>query len=141
MQNLRAAARNALQWIWDRYWVDLSSTDPEEAEQGEVAEEKVLGMDMDAQEGEDREAILRAVRLSRRALGREGNLNPEVEEGGRGSIEDIRRELERAKEDLHEEVDEGGEAEVHIHVTDDGGKGWAMWEGPWIPTPIGTVRC
>lgn len=172
LQKLRVAARKALQWIWDRYWVDLSQ--PEEAAEaegdekewvkravregsdgrrreelerrlqgGEFGAERVLEALMDAQEEDDgerdSEVLLRALRLSRRVLG--GDKNPEMGEKGPRSIEDVRRELTKAKENLDEEIDEEVQGEIEeAQATDEQGKGWAMWEGPWTPIPIGTVR-
>jgi hypothetical protein len=172
LQRLRSAARKALAWIWERYWADLSLTpegeEEEEAEEdlrgivervvrsgeeerewkrlkgGGWGEEEVFGVLMDVQrEGEaerDSEALLRAVRLSRRVLG--GDEGSGVAGNGNRSIEEVRRELDTAKERLDEEGDEVVRRETApIQTVEDHAEGWTMWDGPWKPMPIGTVRC
>ena len=168
LHKLRGAARKALQWIWERFWVDLSLAlkggegedeklwvrrlvregDEEDWNLVEEAaamsgEERVLRALMDIQqEGEmerDSGVLLRALKLSRRVMG--GDEDEEMAEGGAKSLEEVRRELNVARERLDQVEDQevkrwGMES---IEVTDEA-EGWAMWEGPWIPTPIGTVR-
>jgi ribosomal biogenesis protein LAS1 len=171
LQKLRGAARKALQWIWERYWADLTlapqgGEEEEEdgkewvrrivregdgedwgAVKGEVrrrGEEGVLRALMDLQqegEGErDSGLLLRAVRLSRRVMG--GDEDEQMTERGSRSLEEVRRELDAARERLdQDENQEAQRKEIMPMQFDEETKAWAMWEGPWIPTPIGTVRC
>jgi ribosomal biogenesis protein LAS1 len=114
---------------------------------GVWSEEEVLEVLMDVREEEeerDPEALLRAVRLSRRVLGGDG----EGEERSSRSLEEIRRELSTARETLDQEEDEGEDEDEDMTMKreqaqslDDQTDGWAMWQGPWTPTPIGTIRC
>jgi len=101
--------------------------------------------------------ILQSLKLSRAILSSEADhrasesseMDPLVEEPAR-SLDDIRAEMARTKEDL--EVDEADYSdephfqeakEFDVEMVEGGmnrnGKGWTLWEGPWIPKPIGLV--
>ena len=168
LQKLRGAARKALEWIWERYWADLSLV-PEGREEKDDqewvrrvvvegdredwrvveeearirGEEKVMSALMNVQQGavvRDSAVLLRAVRLSRRMISGDGD-KEEAELGGK-TLEEVRRELDAARERLDQDKNqEATRAQLEsMEGSDDQTKGWAMWEGPWIPTPIGTVR-
>lgn len=135
-EDLRAAVKRVVrEGDAERVWERLKG--------GVWSEEEVLEVLMDVREEEeerDPEALLRAVRLSRRVLGGEGG---EEEQSSR-SLEEIRRELSTARETLgqdeEEEEEEGDTTMKTMQTVDDKTEGWAMWQGPWIPTPIGTIR-
>ena len=135
-EDLREAVRRVVrEGNGERVWERLKG--------GRWSEEEVVEVLMDVREEEERDpdVLLRAVRLSRRVLGGDGG--PGVAESGSRSLEKLRRELTSARETLDRE--EGGDvtrAEMEpVRIADDQAEGWAMWEGPWTPTPIGTVRC
>ncbi|KIN04229.1 hypothetical protein OIDMADRAFT_117731 [Oidiodendron maius Zn] len=168
LQKLRGAARKALEWIWERYWADLLLVPEGREEKDEQewvrrvvvegdredwrvveeearirGEEKVMSALMDVQQGEaarDSAVLLRTVRLSRRMISEDGD-KEEAELGGK-TLEEVRRELDTVRERLDQEKSqEATRAELEsMESSDDQTKGWARWEGPWIPTPIGTVR-
>lgn len=137
-EDLRNAVRRVVrEGDAERVWERLSG--------GVWSEEEVLEVLMDVREEEeerDPEALLRAVRLSRRVLGGDGG----EEERGSRSLEEIRRELNTARETLDQDENEDEDEDMTIKIesvqtVDDKAEGWTMWEGPWIPTPIGTIRC
>lgn len=104
--------------------------------------EMVLEIEEEEGEGErDAEALLRAVRLSRKILGADEDDNAQGDESRSQSLEEIRREMSAARQTLVQEVDEDREMEddESEEDADDKAPGWALWEGPWTPTPIGTV--
>lgn len=93
-------------------------------------------------EEEDPRALLRSVELSTMLM----NLEETEESLPRekpGSLEDMLAEITR----MDEELDAAGEeTNVGMTVGKDGtekiidrGKGWSMWEGAWVPKPIGVV--
>jgi ribosomal biogenesis protein LAS1 len=66
----------------------------------------------------------------------EGTIDEEDE--GERSLAALRRELARVRERLEEDDEEEMQASPQPQDQSEG-PGWARWEGPWKPTPIGTV--
>ena len=100
---------------------------------------------------DDASVLLASMKLKKRLLG--GDVRSEASSRGEGqtkSVEEMMAELTKMQEDLSES--EGEESEVDRKEMEDpmemetitekgdlGMKGWQRWEGPWIPTPIGTI--
>jgi ribosomal biogenesis protein LAS1 len=55
------------------------------------------------------------------------------------NLDDARAELARMQADLSDTEDEELKLEGAIQASDPGGAGWSMWEGPWVPKPIGSI--
>lgn len=107
---------------------------------------------------EDTEVLLKTLRLSRRVLDAVESKGSETSSEKIESMEDIKAEMARMEEDLteseeDEQEDEKEDSESHEGGDDrppgevsfttapgaNDGKGWTLWEGPWVPKPIGTV--
>ena len=104
---------------------------------------------------EDPGVLLASTKLKKKIMG--GDARSEVSLKGEGqakSVEEMMEELAKMQENLSESESEseGSESEnMEVKVEDPmgiaamkvkcdlGGKGWQRWEGPWIPTPIGTM--
>lgn len=108
-RRLREAVRGALKWIWERYWAGLGD------DEGMVGRE----------EGETIEKEEETI---------------EEEDEGERSLAALRRELAMARERLQQEDEKEEEVQASPKPQDQTeGPGWALWEGPWKPTPIGTI--
>ena len=57
------------------------------------------------------------------------------------TLEDLRKEMAGMESDLKSEGADGGSKERKSASSGNNlsGKGWALWEGPWVPKPIGVV--
>jgi ribosomal biogenesis protein LAS1 len=169
LSKLRAGTQKALKWIWDYYWVHLAekketpSVDECELLIQKFALEKderileelesslskwdddhVLCALMAAQGPvKDADTLMRLIRLQERIMGRNRNTEGDEYEGleTRGSsLEEVRAEMASMEKDLNSS--EGEELDLSHQKSEsspDKNKGWAMWEGPWIPKPIGVV--
>ncbi|TVY47823.1 Pre-rRNA-processing protein [Lachnellula occidentalis] len=98
----------------------------------------------------DARLLLRASRLQQRLLDSETDLHSDTHTPTPAvpkSLEDLKKEMQ----DMDMEMEMGMEMDLESEGTDDGlrgepagadlldGKGWAAWEGPWVPKPIGVV--
>lgn len=163
LPKLRNASQKALQWIWDHYWDQLQAGPSAELQKDSVRSilleadaEKRLDMIrnhgggnlldecMEAiEDADDPRAILRSLEISKGVLDAESmELDPSSHSGTPvGNIDEIRASLLRVENELRDSSPEPMPATVvSDDVFDDSeGKGWAKWEGPWVPKPIGTV--
>lgn len=167
LPKLRTATQKALRWIWDYYWVKLSQ-DPANAGECEAYvrqlleekdEQQRMNMEVDLSRLNDDEVLrtlmeldgvtdnpetlLRSLRLSEKIMNRNGGINlgeelvlkPEAR-----SIDDVKAELATMQAHLDKLDEEESTIDPAIKTPDLGGKGWSMWEGPWIPKPIGSIQ-
>ena len=166
LPKLRTATQKALRWIWDYYWANLSTdlADTEDSktylrklleEKNEEARRKMeaqlsrwdddelLGALIEIDElMEDPDMLLTSLRLSEKIMNRDKTLEVNEEstlKQGVGSIDEIKAELARMQADLGD-LDEEPRMDPVTRVPDLGGKGWSMWEGPWVPKPIGCIE-
>lgn len=168
LTKLRIATQKALRWIWDYYWAKIPAVATKQDEcdafvqgtfdargQGEMG-----GVDEGGFAEWSTEQLLQALwSLDRRGSSARADelwvqmmqtrIMSEGSSGGRtprsetdvpklGTIEDLRsemmemvRKLEGQEKRMSEEDSRPDEALE--------GKGWAMWEGPWVPKPIGAI--
>lgn len=168
LSKLRVATQKALGWIWDYYWTTLPAG-PSPQDECNVFVQRLFDArdtpfyaELDRHVGDwTSEQLLEALwamdtggappfsggladswelRMQNRIL-REGTLggDPAREDAQPvSSVEAIRAEMEMMNEALDaEDLQISGRG-----VADgdgDGAPGWALWEGPWVPKPIGTV--
>lgn len=167
LPKLRTATQKALRWIWEYYWVklsqDASDTGNCEAYVRQLLEEKdeqqrlkmevhlsrwnddeVLRTLMEIDEvTDDPEILLSSLRLSEKIMDWDGKSNVGedlVLKPENRSINDVKAELATMQAHLDELDDEEPEMDPIIKTPDLGGQGWSMWEGPWIPKPIGSIQ-
>lgn len=167
LPKLRAATKKALLWIWDYYWVHLTSKTPEREDcqsfinrlvrernkQNILHLESLLG-DWDSSQllealaafdslTDDTELLLRSIQLQEKIMndslssdtsGVEVSMKPEGD-----SLDDIRAELSRVENALAAESQPPRTDQVTKKPEKAIVEGWAMWDGPWIPKPIGIV--
>lgn len=167
ISKLRTSTQKALQWIWDYYWAKLAE-DPEHADDCKAYLERLvretdtgIRLEMEAklsgwnqnkllstlleidEETEDPQVLLASCTLYQKLLGgtdsdesdTEGVLNTTTE-----NLDDIIAELATMEDNLSTTSDDNVEVKNCSPPEDvTPGKGWAKWEGPWIPTPIGTI--
>lgn len=167
LPKLRTASEKALQWIWKYYWAGLTENPPDTQECATYLE-RVLrennehtDADLDAWSAEwgaeqisvalagiskttsDANILLESMRLSQRLLTRALELSVhESEEGLEAqNLEDVKADLARIEESISKsEKGETRKEELSPNLDDSREhKGWALWEGPWTPTPIGTI--
>ncbi|KAG4428126.1 hypothetical protein IFR05_016392 [Cadophora sp. M221] len=165
ISKLRTATQKALHWIWDYYWVKLPPAPPTRQEECDVFLKKLFeergaegftvleeemgkwGTDvlLEAlwkvdEEGLDKEAREWVIRMQRSIVKRERatSMESDGEVEPVGSIEDVRAELQEMEKVLDEQ-DDDMIGEIVWKDSSPGSKGWAMWEGPWTPKPIGMV--
>ena len=86
------------------------------------------------------EIILRFVELGNRFISKSArskyNDRPSTLDSTLNNIEDVRVEIARMESELEEP------SKISLdnqNTTEMSGKGWALWEGPWVPKPIGVV--
>jgi hypothetical protein len=85
--------------------------------------------------------MLRCLQLTRAIL--DGTADEDVF----GDYEGRGREAEDGEDDAESESDRGGGGEEEAEGenedagprNDGGDDGWARWEGPWVPKPIGCI--
>ncbi|KAH7342794.1 Las1-like-domain-containing protein [Rhexocercosporidium sp. MPI-PUGE-AT-0058] len=165
LSKLRTATQKALHWIWDYYWVKLPPAPLTRQEdcgaflkrlfedrgaEGYVGFEEEMGMwdedvllqalwkiDMESSDNDARSWVMGMHRKI--AKGQRGNwvdVDGEVEP--LCSIEEVRAELEEMEKVLDAQEDEMTVGNVWKDPSPEC-KGWSMWEGPWVPKPIGMV--
>ena len=167
LPKLRTSSQKALKWIWDYYWANLSTDLAEEgncaayvkklleerneqARQGMEArlslwdDDEILGVLTNIEEvTDDPEMLLRSLRLSERIMGMEnpGQTNDiSVPVQDVSSIDEMKAELAKMHEDLNVLDEEELEMDSAIKPPDLEGNGWSLWEGPWVPKPIGSIE-
>ena len=168
LSKLRTATQKALRWIWDYYWARLPSSAVEtedcksfvskilleeddtsrhrmESELGNWDQDELLRVLTELQDAtDDVKLLLRATKLYQMVLGL----------GFHSSVSDVELDVEPASMDLAKFKNELASMEDQMDSSDDEIakkddlpsvattntiKGWTMWEGPWIPKPIGVV--
>ncbi|KAL3423375.1 LAS1 protein [Phlyctema vagabunda] len=111
----------------------------------------------------DSTALLNALKLSKRVLGglqerKSASVADARADEENAELDDIRSEmvkfqnamldsdLEESAEGVQEEDGQDSATATSLVAADTGrnadsvtGKGWAMWQGPWVPKPIGTI--
>lgn len=154
---LRAAAHDALRWIWDRYWVKLE--EDEEMVKHDlppaclVAVQDLVMMDSGAEDhlqelcltwgeanvlqalsqvGDGLEAdvkiLLRCVRLEQAVTARTNKQQSPV------PVESLSLTSEEQASQIRD-----GDEQVVMDAISETCPSWAVWEGEWIPKPIGCV--
>jgi hypothetical protein len=140
LSKLRTATQKALRWIWDCYWVKL----PISSKLKENCEDCVMAtcnlhnrfIQNHPQRLVDFHSVRRYVE--------EPDDNKQSPLGGPESaakiLEDLRKEMAHMESDLKSEgTDDESREESKGTSSGDNGKGWSLWEGPWVPKPIGVV--
>ncbi|CZS99246.1 hypothetical protein WAI453_008277 [Rhynchosporium graminicola] len=165
LSKLRTATQKALHWIWDYYWAKLT---PASSSTQEQCDTFMLGLfqkkgtkshtelmkEMRGWEDEvllsalwkideanlDRGARMWVIRMQRLIIGRDSVGSKSNIEGlePAGGIEDVRVELD-AMDAVLEEKDEEMAGKATWTDGSPDRKGWAIWEGPWFPKPMGVV--
>ncbi|KAH9216940.1 Las1-like-domain-containing protein [Leptodontidium sp. 2 PMI_412] len=165
LSKLRTATQKALHWIWDYYWVKLPPAPPTRqegcdafmkklfvergAEDNAGLEEEMEKWDTDVllnalwkvdEEGLDKRTREWVIDMQRRIVkkGRANSVESDGEVEPVGNIEDIRAELHQMEKVLDEQDDDMIGESVWMDTSPES-KSWAMWEGPWMPKPIGIV--
>jgi hypothetical protein len=72
-----------------------------------------------------------------------GGKRMDIDVDGKAEMNTINRELDEWDQELDKTDDGSGERKVAVtsEETDvDESPSWAMWEGPWVPRPIGVVE-
>ncbi|KAE8450910.1 hypothetical protein EG329_005350 [Mollisiaceae sp. DMI_Dod_QoI] len=169
LSKLRIATQKALKWIWDYYWVNLkeevSAVDESRAFVENVISEKddsirarleglignwdqdrLLGVLIEVQDATDNVIILsRATRLQNLIIDGNGGTTRSGKKRKLESlpkdIDELKAEMEMMNHELDNEIDEEPQSDPSHGETrpDSSSKGWTMWEGPWVPKPIGVV--
>jgi ribosomal biogenesis protein LAS1 len=167
LPKLRTATQKALRWIWDYYWSKLSSdlVDTEnckvyvrklleeksertrqkmEAQLSIWDDDEVLRSLMELDEGtDDPELLMRSLRLSEKIMN--ADKTNQVDDSFTSvpnprDIDEVKEDLARMQADLSDLDDGERKMDSAIRPPDLEGKGWSMWEGPWIPKPIGSIQ-
>jgi ribosomal biogenesis protein LAS1 len=169
LSKLRLATQKALRWIWDYYWAKLAEDpadledcntylqrllrekDPEtcremEKNLGRWRQDEILATLLIIDEAtEDAQVLLESCTLYKKILGgtedTEANEEETREDVEMGTVDDIMSELAKMEESLSDSADGDNLEKIEQTSETDSSQrnGWAMWEGPWKPTPIGTV--
>jgi ribosomal biogenesis protein LAS1 len=168
LSKLRTASQKALRWIWDYYWAALSlevSKDECKSLVQRLVEERDEQMRKEMESALDRwdddlvigalvdimvaaidpDMLLRSLQLSRKMMEKSAKSqkddSPSDPDSTLNKIEDVRAEIARMESNLNEN---GGDT-PHKTISDNHDtielsvNGWALWEGPWVPKPIGIV--
>jgi ribosomal biogenesis protein LAS1 len=172
LSKLRIATQKALQWIWDYYWIGLTTESPlvakndctafvgrivregDDMRRGELEsglgswkEDELLMAILEVQwTSKDSKVLLRCVELHNKITG--GGAAPKysaqsLESGSPISkLEKMRAEVAKIGKGLDDaEVEDIVEKGETMDVGEgDREDGWALWEGPWAPIPIGVVK-
>ncbi|PBP15827.1 hypothetical protein BUE80_DR013477 [Diplocarpon rosae] len=169
LAKLRAATQKALYWIWDCYWAKLPPAPTSQEECNVFMQRLFAARGTPFYPELEKslhnwgsEQLLEALwavdtgnvalfsqgfsdswelRMQRRVMGEDALIDVTVEKMSQigrpvGSIQEIRAEMETINRQLDAE-----DVQMLKEETGDGqqGNGWAMWEGPWVPKPIGIV--
>lgn len=166
LPKLRTATQKALRWIWDYYWANLSNElaamedckhyvrklleerDDESRQKMEAQlslwnDDELLQALREIEESTDNTTVLlRSLRLAAKIMSREARIGADDDaalEPNANNIEKVKAELARMQAAL-DDSDSEHEMKSSIREPDLGGKGWSMWEGPWVPKPVGTIQ-
>lgn len=90
----------------------------------------------------DSKVLLRCLELHRKISNRGGTSSVSTEQAVKvGNLDKFRKEMAGMEQSLEDAEDEPrSKSQVEDKGSEmKGRKGWAMWEGPWVPKPIGVV--
>ncbi|RAL64822.1 hypothetical protein DID88_001419 [Monilinia fructigena] len=150
LPKLRIAAGKALKWIWDFYWADLTINEEDDdckifnRLEAYGRDELVRALDELEESSEDPLILLQALKFRQKILDWEESktsksiassvpdTNPEDLQGFRAGIMSMEHDLDGAATAMQMDKD-------HSPPTENTEKGWARWEGPWVPKPIGVL--
>jgi ribosomal biogenesis protein LAS1 len=171
LSKLRTATQKALKWIWEHYWVSLTSRkvagklhgndckayvnrllkEEDHSRRQEMerslerwSEEELMRVLMEIEgETEDSTVLLRSLKLTEKFI--DGGISDDHNEHASTvtitSIAVLKAEMVEMEKDLATLQDEERDStDSTVAATDLGSKGWAMWEGPWIAKPIGSLQ-
>jgi ribosomal biogenesis protein LAS1 len=166
LPKLRTATEKALHWIWEYYWTELSADLPDTQDcksyLGDILKVKKEHTDRDleawivewganqirlaladiSRTTTDAEVLLESLRLSRKLMMKdvELSIDESAEEAEVHNLEEVKAGLARMAEKIIGSEEEliNKESPSNLDESTEN-KGWARWEGPWTPTPIGTV--
>ncbi|KAK0128667.1 rRNA-processing protein las1 [Cadophora gregata] len=145
LSKLRTATQKALHWIWDYYWVKLPPAPPTKQEECDVFARKLFEsrgtagydeLEEDARRWDEHNLVEALWKVDEAGLNRETTATRNVELVG--SIEDVRAEMEDMESALDDQ-DDVVTADSNWKDSTPESKGWAVWEGTWVPKPIGVV--
>lgn len=163
LSKLRTASQKALRWIWDYYWDSLSGAvskkecktlvwelvkeqDKQKRKEMKLAldkwdEDLVVGTLVDLSvESVDPDVNLRLLELGNKLMSKSAkstyNDRPAAPDSTLNNIEDVRAEIAKMESELEARSKIISDNQDIIELS---GKGWALWEGPWVPKPIGMV--
>jgi len=156
LPKLRLATTKALSWIWDYYWSNLSPSLPSlllsyltthstdttlETELEKYSDATILDALAELEQREtDAAFLLASTKLKRKLL---ANTDVRSEASSRGeegqkSVEDMMADLAQMQQYISSDESSDSE-EIEPEPEPAKGKAWQKWQGPWIPTPIGTI--
>lgn len=163
LPKLRIATQKALRWIWDYYWVHLQhreiaagsrcidevrSVIHEADEDTRIhatndlirrwGEEKVIEALMGIQETTRETQVLLRISQIQITIFDDNEDEPQAP-GKLKDLEAVKAELEIMEHELDSVEDTKTVLTQKTAKTEGEAKGWEMWEGPWIPKPIGVV--
>lgn len=169
LSKLRIATQKALRWIYDYYWIhlkeDVSTISESKTYVQKLVREKddsirakmedfvskwdqdrLMGILVEVQGSTDDVVILsRSSRLQDLVVdginGVGTNAKKRKLDQPANDVEGIRAEMERMDHELDNETDNQPRSDAGHRKTqpDSSGNGWTLWEGPWVPKPIGVV--
>ena len=169
LSKLHSATQKALRWIWNYYWVHLTANDSVEegckAFLKKLVEEKndrtrwemdtslsswdedqLLGALIEIQrETNETEILLRTLQLHRSIVNGMAKVRQKIgmpsPEKRDADIEAVRTQITTMEAELNkaENVELGANDLEMTGDEDSGSNGWTVWEGPWVPKPIGMV--
>ncbi len=113
---------------------------------GNWDQDRLLGVLIEVQDATDNVIILsRATRLQNLIIDGNGGTTRSGKKRKLESlpkdIDELKAEMEMMNHELDNEIDEEPQSDPSHGETrpDSSSKGWTMWEGPWVPKPIGVV--
>lgn len=168
LPKLRTATEKGLRWIWDYYWAQLPMVVPkeddclsivrklveEEDQRARMRMESSLTLWTSAQlleaftvfdaTLEDARLLHRSLQLQERVmisrLGLDDSLEQETSEPAIRTLEDAETQLSEMKSLLaNAESIPNTHNESLVTTESQATKGWDVWEGPWVPKPIGMI--
>jgi ribosomal biogenesis protein LAS1 len=163
LSKLRTASQKALRWIWDYYWHSLSGgvskkecitlvwelvkeQDEHKRKEMKLAldkwdEDLVVSVLVDLSvKSVDPDVILRLLELGNKLMSKSAkstyNDRPAAPDSTLNNIEYVRAEIARMESELEAPSKIISDYQDTIELS---AKGWALWDGPWVPKPIGMV--
>lgn len=100
-------------------------------------------MEIDEAVKDEPTLLLRLLQLSRKIMSNHKRVSTEAAmPESAASLDEVRSEMARTLRDLDEDEDEEAQEINSVANTADDAEGnaWSLWEGPWIPKPIGSIQ-